>query len=260
MHPLLVPILLLAALLEPEPPQTTGWQLLSAPAGARDVATDALGNVLLTTTNGRVWLQRAGGTTWTECSYYTGTEAANLGDSQYPYSIAVNGAVALCTDKVGHVRKEPFPPPFPQPVGGRWRECGSFQAKDVAVTKSGTRWMVNASGKIYRAPDCSNWEQVSGSDGRRIAAGQDRVWLVNSVGKIYKWNGNGWTQMQGSSVADVAVGNDGTVWCTNTDGAIFKFNGLGWNRLAGSDASRIAADAGSVWMVNTAGKLYRMYY
>ncbi|MBL7940364.1 MAG: hypothetical protein JNL43_13470 [Flavobacteriales bacterium] len=258
MNLLAVPFLLhLLSALEPAPPQTTGWQqLFSAPSGARDVATDALGNVLLTTTNGRVWHLRAGASVWSECSYYTGTEVGGLGDSQYPYSIAFNGTVALCTDKVGHVRRESYPPA----AENRWNSCGAFEAKDVAVTKSGTRWMVNASGKIYRAPDCSNWEQVSGSDGRRIAAGQDRVWLVNSVGKIYKWNGNGWTQMQGSSVADVAVGNDGTVWCTNTDGAIFKFNGLGWNRLAGSDASRIAADAGSVWMVNTAGKLYRMYY
>lgn len=137
-----------------------------------------------------------------------------------------------------------------------WKLLIGSDAVDMTVDAGGTYYMVNTAGLIYRYTG-NDWQQLSGSAGKKIAANGGKVCLINSSGKIYQLSGNSWNQMPGSDGRDIAINNDGTIWLTNTAGKIYRFNGSSWSQMPGSDAVRIAAGGGQVWMVNTAGKIYR---
>lgn len=251
---------LLAAGAPPAPvavlPASAWIAVTGAPAGARDIAADDLGNVYLTTTEGKIYKGTNNGQTWSQFWTADGNGPLYYGAS----SIATNGVSTYVTDVKGRR--------YSTGLTGKWVAAGSTPGlKDIALTKSNKCWAVSTLGGIYTLQSVL-FTQEQGSDGVRIAAagvaGKEQIWLSNTVGNVYraKWNGHfyAWEQMPGSSVGDVAVGEDGTVWCTNTDGAIFKWNGTGWTRLSGSDASRITVGARTAWIVNTAGKVYRLPY
>lgn len=137
-----------------------------------------------------------------------------------------------------------------------WKLLIGSDAVDIAADANGVYYMVNTAGKIYRYIG-NDWQQLSGSDGRAIAANGGKVCLVNTAGKIYELSGNMWRQMPGSDGRDVAIDSDGTLWLVNTAGKIYRYNGSSWKQMPGSDGARIAAGGGQVWLVNTAGKIYR---
>jgi hypothetical protein len=80
------------------------------------------------------------------------------------------------------------------------------------------------------------------------------------VGKIYQWNGSAWTQKAGSDGRDITVSNDGKIFLTNTVGKIYEWNGSGWTQLDGSDGTTLAANNGTLTLVNTKGRLYYRNY
>src|SRR5262245_57367763 len=67
-----------------------------------------------------------------------------------------------------------------------------------------------------------------------------------------------WSAVTGiSNVQDIAVGKTGAVWATGTDQTIYRRNQDSWETMTGG-ASRIAVDtAGSAWVVNDGGSIYR---
>ncbi len=139
-----------------------------------------------------------------------------------------------------------------------WKLLTGSDAVDMAVSSNGTYYMVNTAGLIYTYnPTIKDWNKLSGSAGKAIAANGGKVCMVNTVGKIYELAGATWTQMPGSAAKDIAIDADGTVWMVNAIGKIYKYNGSKWNQLQGSDAVRIAAGGGQIWMINKVGKIYR---
>lgn len=69
-----------------------------------------------------------------------------------------------------------------------------------------------------------------------------------------------WKLMIGSSGADVAVGSDGIdaqgMWLVNTAGSIYRYAVDRWEQMPGSDGVAIAVGGGRTLLVNTAGKIY----
>lgn len=235
----------------------SAWiQVTGAPAGALDIAADDAGNVLITTSDGKIYRGTNNGATWTQFWTTNGNGPLYYGAR----SITTNGIRAYAIDAKGSR--------YSADMTGKWSAATSVpSAKDIALTKSNKCWLVGSTGHIYTVGS-GTFTQEQGSSGARIAAagtsGKEQIWLCNTAGKVYraKWNGHfyEWEQMAGSSVRDVSVGHDGTVWCANTSGDIFKWGGSAWTRLSGSDASRVSAGTGNLWMVNTAGKVYRLPY
>lgn len=138
-----------------------------------------------------------------------------------------------------------------------WKLSIGSDALDVTVSETGKPYMVNTAGLMYTYVD-TNWEQLSGSAGRSIAANAGQVWMVNSGGSIYSFANNTWTKARGSDGRDIAVDSDGKVWMVNSAGLIYTARGGSkWERMPGSSALRIAAGGGQVWMTNTAGLIYK---
>lgn len=107
---------------------------------------------------------------------------------------------------------------------------------------------------------CKPWQLISGSSGRDIAVAADGTsYLVNTSGKIYRMSPSAttWTQLAGSDASSIAA-NAGRVCMVNTAGKIYDYIGSSWRQLPGSDAIDIAINSnGDVWMVNTIGNVYK---
>jgi hypothetical protein len=141
-----------------------------------------------------------------------------------------------------------------------WEKIAGSDGRDIAVASDGTAFMTNSVGKIYRMNSGTNtWIQMTGSDGKSIAANSGKVWMVNTVGNIYQLINNSWLQMPGSDANDIAINSDGRIWMVNSAGKIYRYNASTstWQLMPGSSASRIAAGNGQVWMVNSVGNIYK---
>jgi hypothetical protein len=103
-----------------------------------------------------------------------------------------------------------------------WNQFSGSNGEMMAVTGGGTAWLVNADGNIYQRRG-NNWQQMPGT-AIDIAAGQDDVWIVGDNEAIYKWNESAfsWQQVSGSNARRIAVASDGRPWIINDDNRIFR--------------------------------------
>lgn len=140
-----------------------------------------------------------------------------------------------------------------------WKLMIGSDARDVAVDSDGTCYMVNRAGLIYRY-DGNDWIKLKGSDGLAITANGGFVFMVNTVGNIYQLKNNRWIKMPGSDAVDIAVAVDGNAFMVNSIGNIYNYHESSgrWTQMEGSDGARISNNAGQLWMVNRAGKIYQM--
>jgi hypothetical protein len=213
------------------------WKLLIGSDG-RDMTVDENGTYWLVNSAGIIYRYNVAKMDWDKMPGSDGL------------SIAANAGKVCLVNTAGKIY---------QWNGGSWSQMPGSDGRDVAINNDGLIWMTNSAGKIYRY-NGSSWNQMPGSDGRRIGAGGGQVWLVNSVGKIYQWNGSSWTQKTGSDGRDITVSNEGKVFLTNSVGNIYEWNATGWTQLDGSDGTRVAANNGTLTLVNTKGRLYYRAY
>ena len=141
-------------------------------------------------------------------------------------------------------------------VSNTWKLLIGSDGTDITVDENGTYYLVNTAGFIYKY-GINDWERLSGSDGKSIAANGGRVCLVNDPGDMYELIDNSWHKLNGSDAVDIAINNDGTLWMVNTAGKIYCRNGNTWKQMPGSDGRRISAGGGQVWLTNSEGEIYQ---
>lgn len=113
---------------------------------------------------------------------------------------------------------------------------------------------------VARPLRSATWKLLTGSDAVDMTVGSDgKYYMVNTAGIIYTYNTaiGDWSKMPGSAGKAIAA-NAGKVCMINTAGKIYELAGTAWKQMPGSDGRDIAIDAdGTIWMVNTAGKIYK---
>jgi virginiamycin B lyase len=113
---------------------------------------------------------------------------------------------------------------------------------------------------VARPLRSATWKLLTGSDAVDMAVSNDgRYYMVNTAGLIYTYNTaiKDWKRMPGSAGKAIAA-NAGKVCLVNTAGKIYELAGTAWKQMPGSAGKDIAIDAdGTVWMVNTIGKIYK---
>jgi len=140
------------------------------------------------------------------------------------------------------------------------------RARDIGIG-NGSIWIIGstpigAGYGIYRWTG-ANWYQV---DDAAVAIDVDpsgTPWVVNSEGAIYRREGNRW-QIQPGKARDIGIGgSDGSVWVigwTRIAGGgygIYRWTGSNWRQIDGA-AIRISVDpSGRPWVVNSAGNIYK---
>lgn len=143
-------------------------------------------------------------------------------------------------------------------VTGSWAPATDLQphergAQAVAVDTSGNKWVIDASGNIWKKSSGGAWAQMPMS-AQDIAAGSDgSVWIIgppsgSANGTIYKWNGTTWTSYPGGAL-HIAVDSTGAPWVVTATGTIYKWNGSGFSGVTGSAQDIAAGDDGSVWII-----------
>jgi Tectonin domain len=133
-------------------------------------------------------------------------------------------------------------------------------AVDVGVGGN-TVWVIGTDNGIYHWNGMS-WIAVAGSAARIAVDPSGSPWVVNSEGAIYKWtNGGFYTQLPGAAT-DIGIGANGAVWILGIDGDlpggydIFFWTGTVWQQVNGFGV-RIAVDPnGNPWIVNGEGSVY----
>ena len=105
-------------------------------------------------------------------------------------------------------------------------------AARIAVGPSGSAWVVNAAGQIYR-------------------------WSLTPSGTIWRWQ---WVQQPGAAL-DIGIGADGSVWVIGTDNNAYKWNGSNWSGVGGpGNATRIAVDQwGWAWVTKSDTSIWHYY-
>ena len=121
-------------------------------------------------------------------------------------------------------------------------------ARDVAVSPSGTLWIVGAgstpNGSVQRLVGSALVTQP-GSAVRVAVEPSGNAWIVNSSGDLYHWEktparSQAWV-LASLKAMDVAVGASGAVWAVGTDHRILGFQNGTWTALSGG-GDRIAVD------------------
>ena len=136
--------------------------------------------------------------------------------------------------------------------GSSWTEVGGGAVR-IAVDETGTPWVVNDVGNIYRRSD-NSWQLIDGK-AKDIAIGDGQVWKIgtNTVGGghgIHQWNGSSWTEVGGGAVR-IAVDETGTPWVVNDVGNIYRRSGSSWQLLDGQAKDIDIGADGSVWIIGT---------
>jgi hypothetical protein len=115
---------------------------------------------------------------------------------------------------------------------------------------------------IYRL-EGGNFVRIEGSAVRIAVDPTGNPWVVNRSGRIYRFVGGHFQHVPGLAT-DIGVGADGSVFvigttpCDANGCGIYRFDGDNFQRIEGS-AERISVDAaGNPWVVNRAGRLYRL--
>jgi len=128
----------------------------------------------------------------------------------------------------------------------------------------GTNALANGFG-VYRWVN-NTWAEVPSTGAVRLDVDErGNAWIVNNKGALLQYNGTKWVDvrndplyanLKGVAVTDVGIGANGRFWMIGTDhvkGSIY-FKQI---RLPGS-ASRIDVDAaGTAWIVNESGDVFR---
>ena len=113
---------------------------------------------------------------------------------------------------------------------------------------------------VCRSLPSKTWKLLIGSDGRDMTVDPTGIYyLVNTAGIIYRYNLQrmDWDKLAGSDGMSIAA-NAGKVCLVNTAGKFYQFNGSSWTQMPGSDGRDIAINNdGTIWMTNSAGKIYR---
>ena len=109
----------------------------------------------------------------------------------------------------------------------------------------------------------SKWDMIPGVATDIAVEPTGTPWITNGGGQIYKRSANGWEQIPGCA-KDIGVGNNGFAWilgCASAeDGGfeIYSWNDSKWNKVSGS-ATRIAVEPnGTPWVISVKGKIFRL--
>jgi hypothetical protein len=138
-----------------------------------------------------------------------------------------------------------------------WKLLIGSDGTDITVDENGTYYLVNTAGFIYKY-GTNDWQRLTGSSGKAIAANAGRVCLVNHPGDMYELINNSWQKLNGSDAVDIAINDDGTIWMVNTAGKIYSRTGNTWIQMPGSSGRRISAGGGQVWLTNSEGEIYQL--
>ena len=143
--------------------------------------------------------------------------------------------------------------------GSNWQKLPG-EAEDIAAAAAGDVWIVGkGGGAVYKwSEDNYTWNRFDG-EGARIAAGGSDVWLITKDNTIFRRQGNNWQNMPGEA-GDIAVGPDGAVWATaRGNGAIYQWNdsAYSWQQVQGEGGSIAAGPNGAVWTISGDRKIYR---
>jgi Tectonin domain len=140
-------------------------------------------------------------------------------------------------------------------LGTNWTEV-SGGATRIAVDNTGSPWIVNSDGVIFRRQN-NAWIPLIGR-ATDIGAGADgSIWIIGA-GKvpggygIFKWTGSGWNEVGGGAVR-IAVDNTGSPWIVNSDGVIFRRQNNAWTPLQGRAKDIGAGADGSIWIIGAGG-------
>jgi hypothetical protein len=137
-----------------------------------------------------------------------------------------------------------------------WKLLIGSDGTDITVDEKGTYYLVNTAGLMYKY-EINDWKRLTGSAGKAIAANAGRVCLATRSGDMYELINDSWQKLNGSDAVDIAINNDGTLWMVNTAGKIYCRKGNTWKQMPGSSGRRISAGGGQVWLTNSDGKIYQ---
>lgn len=146
-----------------------------------------------------------------------------------------------------------------------WSHVEAPRMVDIGVGASGVAWAVSSTphplgggNRIYRLGE----PNPVGGSGTRIAVAPDgRVWVVNDAREIYQLGNGQWTRASGCA-QDIGAGNERAAWFVGCDphplGGGQRIYRIEDPKPALGSAVRIAVSpAGSPWVVNAYGKIYR---
>jgi len=149
---------------------------------------------------------------------------------------------------------------------GKWTLLHGSDGKDVSINTSGELILLNTAGKLYKYKD-PDWKQTKSQFNIKIYSENSTYFFVTGDGMKYSGTYTYYETPQilsplelgiysKADIRDIGVDSDSSMWLTEGNGNI-----LFWDRsiieLKGTDAVRIAAGAGQIWMINTAGKIYK---
>ena len=140
-----------------------------------------------------------------------------------------------------------------------WRQMSGSNGFRIAVSSTGTAWLVNLDYDIYRYNNSTgNWDHMPGK-AYDIGAGGGQVWIVGTNQRMYRWDasGNHWEMKNaGYNGRRITVDHSGRPWIVNTSGQIYVENSNGWYLLPGRALDIDAGDDGSVWIIGTNEGIY----
>jgi hypothetical protein len=117
-------------------------------------------------------------------------------------------------------------------VGSSWQLLPGL-ANDIGIGADGSAWIIGddamAGGYSVRRWNGSAWVAVGGA-GVRIAVGKTGLpWIINASGEIWQRLANGTWQLMPGSAHDIGVGADGSVWITGTSPSCGGYGVSRWN-------------------------------
>jgi virginiamycin B lyase len=127
-----------------------------------------------------------------------------------------------------------------------------------AQTVASQVWGVHATGQVSRW-NGSDWVPVPGAANvKQVAVGNDgSVWGVNNAGHVVVRQADGQWQATPICLTQVSVGNAQNVWGIGPNQQAWHWNGAQWQPLQGKFSNVTAAADGTVWMVDSAGGVFR---
>ncbi|NEZ54196.1 tectonin domain-containing protein [Adonisia turfae] len=132
------------------------------------------------------------------------------------------------------------------------------RAKDIDISENGHVWIIGANEVNGGYPiwywHGTDWTPIDGGAVRIAVDPSGSPWIVNNEGYIYRRVNDAWQLLPGRA-KDIDIGGDGSVWIVGTNEVtggygIYQWNGSNWDVKDGG-AVRIAVDEdGNPWVVN----------
>lgn len=188
------------------------WQKISG--GGKRIDVDPQGNPWVVNNQGRIWRYSVNAGKWQSIP---GT-ANDIG-------IGANGAVWIIgTDSQGG-----YGYGVHRWTGSGWKKI-SGGAKRIDVDHTGSPWVVNNQGSVYRYNVKTNsWETKPGQ-GNDIGIGRDIVWKIGKTSvagygyKIEKWGGASWNRPVDGAAEQISVEPNGKAWTVNKQKKIYRMH------------------------------------